>query len=479
MSTLRASAHPVYSGTALPWQERYFQSGRKYGKYDFGRFERLEGSGHYLGKGRIGDVEVACKFLFRESRWGVLTHEKNPGGVVYLDLTFTKPAGCRLRDAVVQLTLDEEDEDLQRQFGAQDPPMKAKVPVQIIAHGPQSLLGQVDEAFKVTRHFFAPSIDVGGFAGAGGVGRDSEKQSVQRSQWKFSSTPVPTRSAKATVLKWHLVESELDRQPKHANTFHTAFAFEHDGQPFLMQVEVSGSLERITSRLRQKAKQRFKKFRFPVDPQIATTLVNFGGRNNPFQNPLDELARRIPLEMVEKNTKLAMQMPERSSNSRPFYELIEEEEPATNNEDNQHSQPLLPQREDASGLDINDIMGEAMALMPLERSSKSPFGQAGMRETRSLVPNQHREAFNRSLSTIHNHGRPLTTSNMAVDREQDEVDREVSQARSHLQQDELRKFLEDAGLPTMIQLIILWIAAVGLKMSPPSKMNILPRSEGI
>ncbi|KAI0841007.1 hypothetical protein F5Y06DRAFT_235259 [Hypoxylon sp. FL0890] len=78
MSISETRCHPVYSGAALPWQER-LQLGRRYGKYDFGRFERLEGSVHYIGQGKIGDVEVACKFLFRESRWGVLTPDKNPG----------------------------------------------------------------------------------------------------------------------------------------------------------------------------------------------------------------------------------------------------------------------------------------------------------------------------------------------------------------------------------------------------------------
>lgn len=50
-----------------------------------------------------------------------------------------------------------------------------------------------------------------------------------------------------------------------------------------MQVEVSGTLEGLTSNIRQKAKRIFK---FPVERQPATTLVSFGGRNNPYKSSI-------------------------------------------------------------------------------------------------------------------------------------------------------------------------------------------------
>lgn len=167
---------------------------RKCGKHNFDRFEPLVGSVHYLGSGNIGEVEVACKFLFRESRWGVISN--NPAGVVYLDLTFTEPLNCRLRGATVVLTLDEEDEDLKRYFRNMNLYEDPQVPVQIVQYGPRILNGRLDEALKTDRRSFQPWVDVGGIAGAGGIGIDSEKQYVQRSQWKFSSRERARSSTK-------------------------------------------------------------------------------------------------------------------------------------------------------------------------------------------------------------------------------------------------------------------------------------------
>ncbi|KAI1461296.1 hypothetical protein F4805DRAFT_277735 [Annulohypoxylon moriforme] len=469
MSMLGTRHHPVYSGIALPWQER-LQLGRRYGKYDFGRFERLEGSNHYIGRGKIGDVEVACKFRFRESRWGILTPDKNPGGVVYLDLTFTEPQECRLKGSTVLLTLDEEDEDLRRHFSARDSPMKAKVPVHITEHGPQSLHGQLDEAFKVEKNSFAPWIDVGGFGGAGGVGRNSERKYIQRSQWKFSSQPIPNRFSRATILRWDLVESELDRQPRHDNTFHTAFAFEHDGQPFFMQVEVAGCLEGITSHIRQKARQKFRKFKFGIEPQRATTLVNFGGRDNPYQDPLDELARNIPRDMVEKNRKPVTHVP-RPPDSGSGYEITDEGDSSPLGQENDlHNQP---QRiENSHSVALEEIQGEALALLSLGHPS---IGEPRMDHTTEiLLPVNHQQRVScdeRLPASDIQLGQSIAASSTIVDQEQDEDARKITLLELHANHQEVRRLLNEAALPTVLQFLILWLLAFGMKISLLSKME--------
>ncbi|OTA63620.1 hypothetical protein K449DRAFT_381347 [Hypoxylon sp. EC38] len=468
MSIPDTRCHPVYSGPALPWQQR-LQLGRRYGKYDFGRFERLEGSVHYIGQGKIGDIEVACKFLFRESRWGVLTPDKNPGGVVYLDLTFTEPPGCRLRCATVLLTLDEEDEDLRRHFSAESSSAKAKVPVHITEHGPQSLHGQIDEALKITKHHFSPRIEVGGFAGAGGVGRDSEKHYVQRSQWKFSSLTMPNKLLRPTILKWNLVESELDRQPRHDNTFHTGFAFEHDGQPFLMQVEVSGCLEGIGSHLCHKAKQKFKKFKFPIEPQTATTLVNFQGRDNPYRTPLDELAKKIPYDMIEKNMKLVAQVPMKPSNTGDYYELIEDGDSSRTERDNPHDQQqhCPPQDIDIPQLTpMEELREQALAVMSLGGPS---IGRTISTRVPDLLPPtdyQQPETPNCSPSAPESQTGQTTASTTLVDEEHDEVTREVALAMPQVNHEEVQKLLRDYPLPAVFHLIILWVLAVGVRIAP-------------
>ncbi|KAI1421344.1 hypothetical protein F5Y12DRAFT_718526 [Xylaria sp. FL1777] len=295
----QSNTHPVYTGNALSRQERW-QLGRKFGKYDFNQFRPLQASTHFLGKGKIGEMEVACKFLFQKSRWGVLNLERNPAGVLYLDLVFTEPPGCYLRGATIILTLDEHDGDLQRHFSIKDK-TQTPLPVHVTEHGPHNLVGQLKTREKLRTRQFLPSLNTGGFVEIGGMGQKSKVREVQESQWRFSSQTMPDRSGLATTLRWDLSESDLDRQPKHTNTFHTAFAFQHDGQPFFIRLEVSGVLENIASNLLYKTKQKLKKFKFPGEPQTATTLVNFGGRDNGYTQPLDELARTIPSEMVHAN----------------------------------------------------------------------------------------------------------------------------------------------------------------------------------
>ncbi|KAI1409587.1 hypothetical protein F5Y13DRAFT_203256 [Hypoxylon sp. FL1857] len=448
MSISEARRHPVY------------------GKYDFGRFERLEGSIHYIGQGNIGDVEAACKFLFRESRWGVLTQDKNPGGIVYLDLTFTEPLGCRLKSATVLLTLDEEDEGLRHHFSAESSSNRAKVPVQITKYGPQILLGQIDQVIKTTKHHLTPRLEVGGFAGAGGVGRDSEKHYVQQSQWKLSGVTSSNKLGKPTILRWDLVESEFDHQPRHDNTFHTAFAFEHDGQPFLMQVEVSGELEGMAPHMWHKVKKKFKKFKFPTEPKTATTLVNFCGRNNPYQTPLDELAGKIPREMVERNTKLVARVPLKPSNT----DVTEEEEnPGTEQDD----PPDPQQRYPSQGLDeqqsttIGELREEALALIFVGGPTINQNVSVQMSD---IPPTNHQQpvlSHDSSLTPGNQAGNSAVSATL-LDERRGEAAREVALTVPHANYEEVRKLLQESPLPAVFQLIILWILAVAIRMSPPS-----------
>ncbi|KAI0977523.1 hypothetical protein F4678DRAFT_455668 [Xylaria arbuscula] len=295
----RSNAYPVYTGSILSRQQRW-QLGRKCGKYDFDQFRPIQVSTHFLGKGKIGEMEVACKFLFHKSRWGVLNPDRNPAGILYLDLVFTEPPGCCLRGATVILTLDEHDEDLERHFSIKDK-IHDNLPVHVTEHGPHHLVGPTKTSEKLRTRQFIPSINAGGFVELGGIGQMSKVREVHESQWRFSSQVMPDQNGHATTLRWDLSESHLDGQPKHANTLHTAFAFQHDGQPFFIHLEVSGVLENAASNLIYKTKRKLRKFRFPGEPQRVTTLVNFGGRNNHYTQPLDEHAQMIPSEMVHAN----------------------------------------------------------------------------------------------------------------------------------------------------------------------------------
>ncbi|ORY69652.1 uncharacterized protein BCR38DRAFT_89643 [Pseudomassariella vexata] len=282
MSEAPTAAHPLLH-----------RVGRRHGKYDFGRYERLVGQQVSIGAGMIGKVSVDCCFLFKKSQWGVLTEQQNPAGVVYLDLAFHQPNDCRLESATVTVTLDDDDKDLVRQFsGGTSPVTKMENPVRISYFGPRQLNGQPRQQLKLVRHRATPYVEAGGIVGIGNMGRDSEKAFIQESRWIFNSHIGPDRSKKNSwayrVLQWELAENKLEKQATHNNKFHTAFAFEHGGQPFFMKVEVDGKLKR-----------RLWPYKFG-SKDSATTLVNFGGRDK-FRKPLDELAMGLPLAMEEEN----------------------------------------------------------------------------------------------------------------------------------------------------------------------------------
>jgi hypothetical protein len=87
---------------------------RKYGRYDFERFDHISSSHANIGHGTFDKVNVNCSFLFKKSKWGVLGEHRNPAGIIYLDLTFIQPKGSQLHSATVSVTLDDEDEDLDK-----------------------------------------------------------------------------------------------------------------------------------------------------------------------------------------------------------------------------------------------------------------------------------------------------------------------------------------------------------------------------
>ncbi|KAK7930967.1 hypothetical protein PG985_001679 [Apiospora marii] len=277
-------------------------SRRRYGKHDFERFDHLisQQAGASLGSSTIGKASVDCRFLFQKSQWGVLGPMKNPAGIIYLDLTIHQPKDCRLKSATITVTLDDDDDEL----AEPGPETNSMQPVQIGSYGPKQLHGQPRRVIRTKKHNLTPQFEVGGMAGFGGIGLDSEEHSVRESRWSFHTqvSPNPKKSGKHSwvlrVLKWELEENELDSQPIHSNTIHTAFSFEHGGQPFLMKVEVAGRLESTRSDLKNRLKCKF-----PANSKknkAATTLINFGGRGR-FNKPLDEIAKGLPLVMELEN----------------------------------------------------------------------------------------------------------------------------------------------------------------------------------
>lgn len=265
------------------------------------RFDNSESNSALVGPKPRGHIQVDCHFMFQQSKWGTLTKAKHPGGIVYIDLDFHQPRDCRLKSATVRLTLDDEDPALARFFpGERKTPGLPETSVNILRHGPKHFCGPQSQAYKITRHSALPRLEVGGFAGAGGLGRESERHALEVAQWDFAShltrsDRFEAKSSRRTSwasnqLIWTLTENELARRAVHNSTVHTGFAFAHGGQPFFMKVEVSGRLESRLSNAYKSFRQTFGSN--SRSESFATTLIEFGDVTR-FTSPLDQMADRL------------------------------------------------------------------------------------------------------------------------------------------------------------------------------------------
>lgn len=279
---------------------------RKYGRYDFERFDHLSSSHANVGHATFDKVNVNCRFLFKKSRWGVLGECKNPAGIIYLDLTFDQPKGCELHSATVSVTLDDEDKELQLSQRAKT---AFECPVQITDYyGPKGFVGPEKTAQSTTSKHFTPTVQ---FAGNGfsGIGIDTKSSVTYTSRLKFSGHLVPGKGNHWAykTLKWDLSENDLEIQPTHSNEVHTAFTFEHGGQPFLMRVEIKGKLRTLHKRIKSKL---LKFSSNATDDGSVVTLIDFGNRIS-FKTPLDERARQLEFEMEMANQQaILMEVPD-------------------------------------------------------------------------------------------------------------------------------------------------------------------------
>ncbi|KAJ3535298.1 hypothetical protein NM208_g7129 [Fusarium decemcellulare] len=283
-------------------QPALFSSTRRFGRYEpFRRFDDLS-SGHSsasVGTRSVGKMTVDCRFLFKKSRWGVLGDNRFPAGIIYLDLNFGPPQGCKVKSATVTVTLDDADRCLHPYRTRSDRAYHtSNCPVQMTDwYGPKQLIGEEKSTeFKRTMRM-APELHVMG-GGASGVGVDSEKTFKYSSRWTFNGQLLPGKNTWTyKTLKWDLKDNDFEIQASRSSRVHTAFAFEHAGQPFLMKVEIEGKLEKWKHRV--KSKLRFGSSKNQDEGQT-TTLIDFKSPEL-FQSRLDELARSLPRAMEMEN----------------------------------------------------------------------------------------------------------------------------------------------------------------------------------
>jgi hypothetical protein len=255
----------------------------------------------FLSHKEIGKVDVDCRLRLSKSQWGVIGKNKNPGGIIYLDLNFDQPADCKLSSASVSVTLEEHRVLKENALFATD------------QFGPKRLTGELHEVPVTKNYRFTPHVDVLG-AGAGGVGIDASKQKVLSSRWSFTGQLLfaedkddATREKVYRRLKWELAENKLESRVLHSNLFHAGFTFEHERQPFYLKIEIEGKLRRTKDRIMNRLK-------FPPDSQkkdgVSWTLIDPGVPGKSTRR-LDALADGLSKAMEMENLQdIPMQIPE-------------------------------------------------------------------------------------------------------------------------------------------------------------------------
>lgn len=197
------------------------------------------------------------------------------------------------------MTLDEDDEGLNPYRVASLPASDCPVLVTDY-YGPGQIVGTSKRILVRKSLKIEPSANVIGNGGSLG-GLTTEKAFEHESRWTFRSHRIPEYRTSGKkwghrILKWEMTENDIEKSTR-SNKVYTAFAYEHSGQPFLMNIEISGKIRKRSDRLKANLGKRFRP-RARKQEDISTTLV---GAYLGHRRPLDELPRGLASDMEMKN----------------------------------------------------------------------------------------------------------------------------------------------------------------------------------
>lgn len=200
----------------------------RYGRHESFREFGYQSSGHAsVGHKSLGKLTIDCEFLFKKSQWGVLGDQKYPAGIIYMNLNFGPPQGCRVKHATVTITLDEADPILEQMKDGRSTHPSGCPAQMTVWYGPKDLGGQIRTTDVTSTRKLVPEVNVLG-NGGGGLGYETKKSFKHQARWSFNGQLVPGQDTWVyKTLKWDLTENELDKQSFHSSTVRTGFAFEH------------------------------------------------------------------------------------------------------------------------------------------------------------------------------------------------------------------------------------------------------------
>ncbi|KAK8091212.1 hypothetical protein PG994_000717 [Apiospora phragmitis] len=279
-------------------------------------------------------------------------------------------------------------------------------------------------------------------------------------------------------MKWGINENQLERQSDHAKTFHTAFGFEHDGQPFFMQVEVNGHLKgkhNVGSETQGQAEVQAVQV-----PGRAANCYDDGElwwEEIAYQTPLDELARSIPDQMVLANMKQVPWVPGTQTGPKPLYQISAKTEETTIEEetvdalDKEIEQPYITNL--LTHPQVEELRAGAMAVLSLgQPSTRSIFQQTSrqrqpLRPDRSGLPDSIRDDSKESLGVSTDAADSQSAQELDTAAPQDHTTNPPANS------EQIERLLQEAKLPLILQLIILWLMSLGTRWPPLENRRLL------
>jgi len=405
------------------------KSGRGYGPCDFEEFDRYSAcSGH----GRLGKVDVSCRFRFEESEWGMIGTKKQ-GCIIYMDVSFGVQVEHVLQSATILVTLEsleearaEEQQALHRLVRQKMFPLSVSA-AQFTHFGPHTVKGSETEADVFDTIGVIPHVEAAGF-GLGGMGWSRLKNHKQHSRWEFTGQLLGEDDhASFRTLQWVLKENQLDSPSNHPNEFHTAFALVHGGESFFIRVQIQGKL----FGLKENVKQKLHKLKFGVSgdkgKQSTLTLVSLDGVNLPRKQLLSK-AKGLKDKLAELNGAPREDRPDTLLGPHKSPKSVVDHEEAEEDED--------------EGLDFSRNAGPMDSPQPrVSFASESEDARASSLPIYPGAPSL--EELANAHDFLHQPSRPLLVSESTYASSVTLIDREASMDCSET----IKQYAESEGQP--------------------------------
>lgn len=239
-----------------------------------------------LCRSDISKVTIDCCYQLSKSKWGFLGDQ--PAGLMYLNLIFQQPEGCRLDSAKITLTFQEDTDPNQTGAGA------LSLSPEVMYFGPENLEGPKKERNVTANLQATPSVTFPG-GGFGGVGGGKSTEITDSRWWKLrgNKSCIPDGDI-YTQVSWQLEENKLECQASHGDQFYAGVCFLHHEAVFNLNVEISGKLRRSLENL------KYNTFK---DPTRNNTRIEPMKDVAVFHDSLKSEAQSLQEEMEKLNHK--------------------------------------------------------------------------------------------------------------------------------------------------------------------------------